>query len=152
MRIPMTNAKLSNFALSYTMVVTVLLVLGFYAAGRAGIIPTELKHTAGHPSFATEMTYYDIPRMTVAMSSGGGGAHLRLDISLEVANKDRDVVEGYQPRITDKLNKYISTLRPDQLERPNAMPWLREELLKQINSVGSPVPIHDLMFRQFVIM
>jgi flagellar basal body-associated protein FliL len=156
MRIPGTHKHISNFALSYTAVLLVLAGFGCYAAQRAGMLPSELQTTMqatpGKALFTTEMSYYDLPRMTVAMAEGPDAAHVRLDISLEIANKDKIVVEGYQPRMTDTLNHFLSTLRPEQLQRPNVLPWLREELLKQVNSVGSPAPVHDLTFRQFVIM
>ena len=151
-RIPLTNTHISGLVASYAMVVTLLAGFGLYAADKAGMLPTIQKVVPGHALFATDMAYYDLPHMTVAMAAGSAASHVRLDISLEIASKDVMIVEGFQPRMTDTLNRYLSHLRPDQIARPNAMPWLREELLKQVNSVGSPVPIHDLTFRQFVIM
>ena len=32
------------------------------------------------------------------------------------------------------------------------MPWLRAEMLRQVNDAGAPVPVHDLLFRQLVVM
>jgi flagellar basal body-associated protein FliL len=148
----MTNTHVSGLVASYAMVVVMLAGFGLYAADRAGMLPSTQKIPAGHALFTTEMAYYDLPHMTVAMASGGASSHVRLDISIEIASKDMMIVEGYQPRMTDGLNRFLSHLRPDQIARPNALPWLRAELLKQVNSVGSPAPVHDLTFRQFVVM
>jgi flagellar basal body-associated protein FliL len=43
-------------------------------------------------------------------------------------------------------------LKPEELTRENSVTWLRAELLRQVNSVGAPVPIHDIYFQQFVVM
>lgn len=106
--------------------------------------------TSASRMFHTDMAYYDMPRMTVSV--GSGDVHMRIDVALEVAKKDVPMVEGYQPRITAKLNSYLSTLSPERIQEAKMLPWLRAEMLAQINSVGAPIPVHDLVFRQLVVM
>jgi len=98
------------------------------------------------------LTYYDLPRMTVVLNSGNKGPHVRLDISLEVAKKDLPLVEGYQPHMIEKLNNFFVTVDPERMQQAMYMPWLHTEMLKQINSVGATAPVHDVFFRQMLIM
>jgi hypothetical protein len=71
---------------------------------------------------------------------------------LEIAKKDLPVVEGFQPHMVDKLNTFFISIDPDKIQETMYMPWLHVEMLKQINSVGSPVPVHDVLLRQMLIM
>ena len=125
-----------------------LAVCGYYMADRIGLIkhPVPVAH-----GFISDMAYLDLPRMTVSLG-GAGSVHVRVDIALEVARKDIPTLEGFQPRITDKLNAFFSKVQLDEIEEPASMPFLRQEMLRQINSVTAPIPVHDLMLRQLVIM
>ena len=127
----------------------VLSVFGYYMADRSGLIRHAVP-TVGH-GFVSDMAYFDLPRITMSFGSSNA-THLRVDIALEVARKDIPALEGYQPRITDKLNVFFSKVPLREIEDPAAMPFLRQEMLRQINGVTAPVPVHDLMLRQLVIM
>jgi hypothetical protein len=54
--------------------------------------------------------------------------------------------------MVDKLNTFFISIDPDKIQETMYMPWLHVEMLKQINSVGSPVPVHDVLLRQMLIM
>jgi len=102
--------------------------------------------------FTTDMTYYDLPRMTLAVGQGKDETHVRIDITLEVAKKDLPILEGYQPQITDRLNVFFIALHPEQIRRFSTLPWLRGEMLQQVNNLSMPFPVHDLMLRQMIVM
>jgi flagellar basal body-associated protein FliL len=157
MATPARKIRFYNFVTAYMTLFGMLAALGYYALENANFFSTP-EANASH-GFHSDLAYYDLPRMTIAVGSGGepggGGAiapRVRIDIALEVAIKDVRVIDGYQPRITDRLTTFLSHLTPDQIEQPGSMPWLHEQMLKQVNSAASPVPVHDLMFRQLVVM
>jgi hypothetical protein len=108
------------------------------------------RHDAVTHNFTTDLTYYDMPRMTILLG-GGAQTQVRLDLSLEVAKKDVAVVEGFQPRIADRLNGLFLHINPDDFRSSTDLPWLRQQMLSQVNN-ATPVPIHDLLLRQMVIM
>jgi len=137
-----------HFLVLYVGVFVSLAALGYYVANKYSV--TGVQPTPSARTFATDLTYYDMPRMTISV--GSGSVHMRVDVALEVAKKDVSIVEGYQPRMTAKLNSYLSTLSPERMQEAKLLPWLRAEMLAQVNSVGIPVPIHDLLFRQLVVM
>lgn len=141
--------KTYHFVALYVGVFVALAALGYYVANRYSLAAVQPPPEASR-AFATDLTYYDMPRMTITV--GGGDVHMRVDVALEVAKKDVSVVEGYQPRMTAKLSSYLSTISPERMQEAKLLPWLRAEMLAQVNSVGMPVPIHDLLFRQLVVM
>jgi flagellar basal body-associated protein FliL len=126
-----------------------LAVGGYFLADRAGLIAHP--RSAATQDFVTDMAYYDLPHMNISMG-GGRSTHLWVDIALEVARKDMPIIAGYQPQIMDKLNLFFSKMKPEDVEQPDAMPALRQEILWQINSAGAPIPVHDMMLRRMVIM
>ncbi|MGB9153147.1 MAG: flagellar basal body-associated FliL family protein [Alphaproteobacteria bacterium] len=139
-----------HFLAAYIGVFVMLSVLGYYVASKSSFVdsrPAPMTH-----KFATDLAYYDMPRLTVALGSGDQATRVRLDISLEVAKNDVGIVEGYQPRITARLNRFLTTLDPARIQEAGLMPWLRAEMLRQVNDAGAPVPVHDLLFRQLVVM
>ena len=141
--------RMRFYLVAYICVFAVLAVLGRYTALRIGFIKppaTEIQ------TFSTDLTYFDMPRMTVAVNGSQGTTKIRLDLSLEVSKKDMRYVERFQPRMTDRLTSYFEHADPILLTSVKSMPLLRADILRQINAVGMPVPVHDLLFREMVIM
>ena len=129
------------------MVLVSLTVCGYYYSSYEKIKKSTL-NTSG---FSTDMAYYDLPRVNLTMGHNGAAAHIRVDISIEVSKKDMIIVQGYQPRIVDKLNIYLSNLDPAVMRRVSAAVQLRHDMLDEVNRIGMPVPVHDLLLRQMEI-
>jgi len=134
---------------SYIGVFGMLAALGYYAMDKTGMVMHAVRVKQ---DFATDLTYQDLPRMTVTLHGDSSGMHVRLDLSLEVAKKDVRVIDGYQPRMLDRLNGFFGSVDPERLRQTRFMPWLHQEMLKQVNSVGSPAPVRDVVVRQMLIM
>jgi flagellar basal body-associated protein FliL len=98
------------------------------------------------------MAYIDLPRINLQVGDANNEVHMRLEISLEVAKKDLPIMQGYQPQITDRLNFFLAHMRPEQLRQPQNIPELRAAMLRLVNDMGAPVPVHDLMLRQMIVM
>ena len=99
-----------HFLAAYIGVFVMLSVLGYYVASKSSFVdsrPAPMTH-----KFATDLAYYDMPRLTVALGSGDQATRVRLDISLEVAKNDVGIVEGYQPRITAQAESFPDYARP----------------------------------------
>ena len=144
------------FLTTYVMVLTLLAVMG-YVASDYTIRQQQARDAAARgssPSFTTDVGFVALPRMNMTMTSSKGQAtgRIRIDISLEVQQKDLARLEDYQPLITDRLISYVRKLDIEDIRRPNAVPNLRQDLLKQVNNASYPVPVLDIIFRQFVIM
>jgi flagellar basal body-associated protein FliL len=136
------------YALSALMFLT-LAIFGYCVVDKNGHMrrPVPL---AGN--FVTDMAYVDLPRINLQVGNADNETHMRIEISLEVASKDKAVMEGYQPQITDRLNFFLARMKPEQLRKPQNVAHLREEMLRLVNGIGAPVPVHDLMVRQMIIM
>ncbi len=144
------KTRLYAFVAAYISVFTVLAVIGYYLADEVGLVH---RHQALQTQkFATDLAYYDLPRMNIGLNDDRGATHIRIDLSLEVAKKDMPVIQGYEPRITDRLGTFLSTVTPEHIKQVQYLPWLHQQMLKQINAAGSPAPVHDVLLRQMVIM
>lgn len=119
---------------------------GYFFVKRTGIVTPQ--HSAQTP----QLSYYDLPQMTVSLGGGGSDGQIMLDVSLGVSSEDMTILEGYQPKITDKLTWYLSQESKYNITHPQSTEWFRDELLRQVNSVGAPVKVRTLRLKELVIM
>jgi flagellar basal body-associated protein FliL len=141
----------SKFTIGYTLLMCTFAGAGIFALNHlssfAPVDPVPVHGPKG------DLAYLHLPRISVAVGSvGASSSHIKMDIALEVAAKDIAVLQGYEPRITDKINQFLGGLTAEEIERPSTTPWLRAEVLKQANTAGSPVPVTGIVFRSLVIM
>ena len=141
------------FIVAYIAVFMTLAGCGYIVINQKRMVRQQGDALMTH-EVVTDLAYYDLPRITVSVGTNGDHLppRLRADISLEVARKDMHSVAGYQPRITEKLSDLLASIRPEDLESSLSVPQLRAEMLRAVNRAGAPVPVHDLLFRELVIM
>ena len=140
--------RAAYFYVGCVCVFLLLATCGVYIADQTGVISRK---STLPPEEVSSVAYINLPRMTVSL--GANGAVLAsVDISLEVSSKDVLKLMGYQPRYCDRLNGFLLSVRPEQLQNLASTPWMRQEMLYQINSVGAPARVHDLFLTNLVIM
>lgn len=100
---------------------------------------------------ALNLALVSLPRVTISIGNGGRG-QMNLDMSLEVEKKDVSVVEGYVPQVLDRLNGFFPRVDFYEVEHSRSMILLRNDMLWQINSIGMPVQVRDLIIQKMVIM
>jgi flagellar basal body-associated protein FliL len=147
----MKQWRVSRFIIIYTAILVTLAVTGYYVEvyqPRAAI-----QHRLHENQFfASDLTFYDLPRISMKMGNGIKAGNLRLDISLEVTKKDMYRINDFQSRITDRIINYLYKQNLDEMRPPKDIAWLHRDLLKLINDTNQPVPVHDIVFREMVIM
>lgn len=129
-------------------------LIGIYYISLKDVPAAATSHSedAASPSGAVApagMAFVDLPRVTTSL---GGVTQVHIDISLEVATGDVSAVEGFVPQIMDRLNVFFPKANVESLNQPTAMTLFRKDALYQVNSIGIPVTVHDLLFRAFIIM
>jgi len=127
-----------------------LAVIGWLIADNWGTISYKATTLISHRGFR-DAAYVDVPRMTVSLG-GSASTRIQVDITLEVPKKDADVLEGYLPKIMDRLNVYLPKIKADELKNPDAMFMLHKEMLYQINNIGIPVKVNDVVLQNLVIL
>ncbi len=135
----------------YITVVAMFLTLayfGYHYSNNMKLKRAQIETTG----FSTDMAYFDLPRISLNLGGGMASTQMRIDLSLEVAKRDLPMLEGYQPKITDRLNRFLTGIDPADTRRVSAVTALRHDMLEQVNRVGMPVPVHDVLLRQLVIM
>jgi flagellar basal body-associated protein FliL len=150
----MKARKINPFVVGYILGLGFLAFLG-YAVGDFTAEMQQAKHQAliTNPNFATDVSFVDLPRMNLTIASAAGSSgRIRIDMTLEVEKKNLARFEDYQPIITDHLISFVRQMDAEDMHKPNAAPTLRKELLKEVNRVAFPVPVLDVVFRQFLVM
>jgi flagellar basal body-associated protein FliL len=146
--------KINPFVIGYIVVLALLAAMG-YGVGdyTARMKEREAAALTSQQHFISDIGYIDLPRMNMTISSSTGKTgKVRIDMTLEVEQKDMARFEDFEPIITDHLAKYVRQLDMEDLKRPSGVPNLRKELLKEINVISHPLPVFDIIFKQFVIL
>ncbi len=98
------------------------------------------------------VVFYDLPEMTVNLSTQGRTTYLKVRIALEVESAHMvSQVEPYLPRILDAFQIYLRELRPADLEGSAGLFRLKEQLLRRINSAIYPAKVEGVLFKEILI-
>lgn len=144
--------KINFFIIGYTSAFIVLALIGYKMVDKGGA-SAAYHRIIEHSYFTTDLAIYDLPRINVNLIGGDGKtARVRIDLSLEVAKQDMERLEGFKPRITDKVIDYMRGQNLSELSPPEAMRELHEDLLRVVDSASRPIPVHEVIFRQFLVM
>lgn len=98
------------------------------------------------------VVFYDLPEMTVNLSTDGRATYLKVRIALEVADKAAvQQIEPFLPRILDAFQVYLRELRPADLEGSSGLFRLKEELLRRINTAVYPARVEGVLFKEILV-
>lgn len=132
-----------------------LLVGGGAGAYFLGIFDASApsQQVEGEPAPAQKpVVFYDLPEMTVNLSTDGRATYLKVRIALEVADKAAvQQIEPFLPRILDAFQVYLRELRPADLEGSSGLFRLKEELLRRINTAVYPARIEGVLFKEILV-
>jgi flagellar protein FliL len=102
---------------------------------------------------APETFIFNLPTMTVNLSSDGGAAQfMKLTIALEVANEE--VMTEIQPRmakVVDAFQVYLRELRVSDLEGSAGIYRLKEELRRRVNIAIFPQQVVSILFKEILV-
>jgi hypothetical protein len=144
--------KITLFLSAYILALGIFAWTGYYFYADY-TMHSRLQNPTMSNHFQTDIAYVDLPRITLTLpASAMGEGNIRMDITLEVENKYAAQVEGFRPRIADKLIHYTRSLNYKDLARPNSTLWLKPDMLSIVNNVSDSVPIRNIIFRQFLVL
>jgi flagellar basal body-associated protein FliL len=83
-------------------------------------------------------------------SSDTQAGTIRFTFSLEIAERDTKRLEGYTPKIMDRIQTILNDTPPKQLNSPSGLELFRENLLNQINRVSGPVNVSNIYFQKLI--
>jgi flagellar basal body-associated protein FliL len=137
--------------MAYLLALVALAFVGYKLGGYT--VEIEHQAVATKNTYASDVAYLSLPRMTMSITSVDGQAgRLRMDISLEVEKKNMLQLEGVAPVISDRIISYVRKLDVDDMRSTNAVTKLRMDLLREVNSASFPFPVVDIVFRQFLVL
>ncbi|NBN63541.1 flagellar basal body-associated protein FliL [Microvirga tunisiensis] len=98
------------------------------------------------------VVFFELPEMTVNLSTTGRATYLRVRIALEVQDQATvDRITPLLPRILDAFQIYLRELRPADLEGSAGLFRLKEELLRRINLSVYPSKVNAVLFKEILI-
>ncbi len=110
---------------------------------------TTKKEVAPH-----DLVFFSLPELLVNLNNldKKKSTFLRLVVQLEVANAEASkTLELLKPRIIDQFQIYLRELRPEDVQGSAGIQRLREELLKRVNAVSSPIKVNDVLFQTMLV-
>ncbi len=141
--------RIHRFYIGSLALIVVLGVFG-YLVTEHFVTSTEVAQTQMRPQ-VQPMAYVELPRVNVSFG-GPFAMQMQLDLALEVEPKNVMVVEGYIPQVMDRLNAYFPKARLDSMnERSHGMFLFRKEVLWEVNQIGMPVPVNDILIQKLVV-
>lgn len=101
-----------------------------------------------------ESYFYDMPTMTVNLSTEPGASEqfLKLSVSLELA--DETMLETLEPRmarVRDAFQVYLRELRRSDLEGSAGIYRLKEELRRRVNLAIYPAEVENILFKEILV-
>ncbi|MDD3287865.1 MAG: flagellar basal body-associated FliL family protein [Alphaproteobacteria bacterium] len=95
--------------------------------------------------------YYDLSGVKTNISSvvAKMGA-VKMELSIAVESKDAEKLEGYLPRIIDRIQTCLSHTTVEEISSNHSLDFMKKYILKEVNKVSGPVKIQDLYFRKLI--
>lgn len=117
-----------------------------YFNGRTDYVISKL------PAKILDIAFFNLHDINMVLggdfTAAGGIAHISLGV--EVSANQKQLIESYAPKITDRMQMYFNSLTESQLRKTPSLEWLRKELIFEANKVSGPVTIHNVTFREVV--
>jgi flagellar FliL protein len=97
--------------------------------------------------------FYDMPDFVVNLSNPSGKmTYLKLSVTIKLQkNSDATLLLPNLPVIRDNLQIYLRTLKESDLEGSESLYMLKDEILKRINNLSSPVEVEDILIKDIII-
>jgi len=142
--------RLFFFITGYTLVFGLLAYFGYVELRRVQDAKDEKQREVVYNPLGK--SFYRLPRMDLTLASFRGDMHhVRLGINLEIDQKNVIRFEDFQPRVSERIIEFLGRQDVDKIGRPAAARELRHDLLHVANEASKPVPVSDIIFREFVV-
>ena len=160
---PAEGEKKSKLPLILAMVLGPIVLTGivfaalyFTGLGEKIFSKGEHKPAAAEAHAPTEVSYLEIKELLINLTKSTKKSRatpfLRLSLKLELPNAEAlKTAELLRPRLIDAFQVYLRQLRTEDLEGGAGLQRLREELLKQANSVLAPLKVSNILFDQMLV-
>lgn len=161
-----TPAPKKPFPLKLILIVVGALVLVGGGVGAYLMFFSKKGNAAAHEESASDahgdakamtpdlITYYEFPELLINLKAeqGAGSRFLKANFVLELEKKeDEEKIKAQTPRITDMFQVYLRELRINDIEGAGGMDRVRDELFARLNQLLTPVRVHNILFKQFLI-
>ncbi len=95
--------------------------------------------------------YYILDPLTVSLGLEASASHLRVGISLEVAESDYGKIEHYELKIQDVLVTYLRAVTERDLRDPASMARIRAQMLRRLRLITHDTHIRALLITEYLI-
>jgi flagellar protein FliL len=136
-----------------TMIALPLILICAAAATYAVSQKNATPDSKAGAAISAPIEYVEMPDMLVNLASTGGrNRYLKLGITLQVTGADAaKELEKHMPRIRSAFQVYLREVRIEDLSGSGGMFFLKEELMRRINTELDPIHIDDVLFKEMLI-
>jgi len=124
---------------------------GFIGGGSKSPQAAEMPENNGELAPLPDVTFVEVPEITISLAGQANVKHLRFRTSLEVPSQYADDVTKILPRILDVMNSYLRALEATDFEQSAALIRIRGQLLRRIQLVAGQDRISALLVLEFFL-
>lgn len=124
---------------------------GMLGGGSDSAEMTAEKEAMPETKALPDVTFVEVPQVSISLTGSGAVGHLRFRASLEVPNEYAESVTEILPRIQDVMNSYLRALEAKDFEQSAALVRIRGQLLRRIKLVAGEGRVSDLLVLEFVL-
>lgn len=130
-----------------------LMIYGILRFTKSEVSSQNQEKAAAATKLAEEYVFIEIDDIIVSLSSSSSKKNfLKTSLSLQVQNRsDAEVVNAKLPIIKDSFQLFLRELRPSDLSGSAGVLMLKNELLKRINKIVSPIEVTDVLFKEILL-
>lgn len=153
MRIVFRRGNGEAIALSFPVIVTILLVL-LASVGGVGVVVVKSTRNSEERDVTARMgakkNYAVLPEMSVAL--GGGGRTMDLRVRLELDPKvDPKITDPYTARIADRLSDRMREIDPERLTGADGARLMKSTITSVVDREVRTIKVRDVLLESMVI-
>ena len=153
MRIVFRRGNGEAVALSFPIIVTILLVLLGSAGGVGVVVVKASQRTDAHDVTArmgAKKNYAVLPEMSVAVGGGSRTMDLKVRLVLD-PQVDPKVTDPYAARIADRLSDRVREIEPERLAGSDGARLMKSTIASVVNREVRSIRINDVLLESMVV-
>jgi flagellar protein FliL len=113
--------------------------------------PAAAQEEAAAPA-VPQLTFVDLPEMSVTLPNNGQARQLRIKLALELAPKGPNVPQAsvLSPKVYDMMLTYLRTLTDSEIQGSLAIDRIRGDLFRRLELLLGPGVVRDVLITGFI--
>ena len=115
---------------------------------------TVIKNQTESASSNSGLILYDFKEVDCNLKAEKNAAKkVKIQLTIETPDSDKiQIIEGLSPRVNTLLIEHMVGLSAEEVQTPEGLYWLKQDLLYRLNLILSPIKVTNINFKTFEII